>query len=227
MNEIFKSLEKKLIVSCQAEGNSPFNNPEGVLMFAQAAILGGAAGIRSEGIEKTKRIIESVNVPVIGLIKNYFADGFVRITGSFDEVEQLLAINCPIIAVDGTIREREGFQGHQFILELKKRYKCLIMADISTYEEGVLCAQNGADCVSTTLSGYTPYTQNKKTNQPDYALVYELAKSINVPLFAEGRINTPEFANKVINSGAFAIVVGSAITRPTLITEWFVNAISS
>ncbi|MFH0734364.1 MAG: N-acetylmannosamine-6-phosphate 2-epimerase [bacterium] len=226
MNEIFRILEKKLIVSCQAEGISPFNNPEGILMFAKAAVLGGAAGIRSEGIEKTQNIINNINVPVIGLVKNTFEDGYVRITGSFKEVEQLLSINCPIIAVDGTIREREGLQGHQFISELKKRYKCLIMADISTYNEGVLCAQNGADCVSTTLSGYTPYTQNKKTNEPDYALVYELAKSINIPLFAEGRINTPEFANKVINAGAYAIVVGSAITRPTLITEWFVKAIT-
>jgi len=221
MKDIFKQLEKKLIVSCQAEGDSPFNSPEGVLMFAKAAIMGGAAAIRSEGIAKTDLIIKNVSVPVIGLIKGKFEDGYVRITGSFDEVEQLININCPIIAVDGTKREREGLQGHEFIAEIKKRYNCTVMADISTYDEGLACAGSGADCVSTTLSGYTPYTA--KSEEPDYQLVEKLSKALTVPLFAEGRINTPDIAKLVINCGAFAIVVGSAITRPTMITEWFVK----
>lgn len=221
MKDIFKQLEKKLIVSCQAEGDSPFNSPEGVLMFAKAAIMGGAAAIRSEGIAKTDLIIKNVSVPVIGLIKGKFEDGYVRITGSFDEVEQLININCPIIAVDGTKREREGLQGHEFIAEIKKRYNCTVMADISTYEEGLACAGSGANCVSTTLSGYTPYTA--KSEEPDYQLVEKLSKVLTVPLFAEGRINTPDIAKRVINCGAFAIVVGSAITRPTMITEWFVK----
>ncbi len=221
MNSIFNQLQKRLIVSCQAEGDSPFNSPQGVLMFAKAAIMGGAAAIRSEGVAKTELIINNVSVPVIGLIKGKFEDGYVRITGSFDEVEQLINIYCPIIAVDGTKREREGLQGHEFIAEIKKRYNCTVMADISTYDEGLACADSGADCVSTTLSGYTPYTT--KSEEPDYKLVEKLSKVLSVPLFAEGRINTPDIAKRVINCGAFAIVVGSAITRPTMITEWFVQ----
>ncbi len=225
MKEIFKQLENKLIVSCQAEGNSPFNSPAGVTMFAIAAIQGGAAGIRSEGVAKTAEILKNVNVPVIGLLKNKFDDGTVRITGSFKEIEQLIEINTNIIAVDGTIREREGLSGHKFIEEIKKRYDVTIMADISTYEEGVLCAESGADCISTTLSGYTPYTSHLKNDEPDYDLLGKLSSTVHIPVFAEGRINTPITAKKIMEKGAFALVVGSAITRPTLITEWFVKAI--
>lgn len=225
MKEIFNKLKNKLIVSCQAEGNSPFNSPAGVTMFALAAIQGGAAGIRSEGIAKTAEIIKNVNVPVIGLLKNKFDDGTVRITGSFKEIEQLIEINTNIIAVDGTIREREGLSGHKFIEEIKKRYNVIIMADISTYEEGILCADSGADCISTTLSGYTPYTNHLKTDEPDYDLLEKLSTTVKIPVFAEGRINTPAIAKKIMEKGAFALVVGSAITRPTLITEWFVKAI--
>lgn len=225
MKEILKQLENKLIVSCQAEGNSPFNSPAGVTMFAIAAIQGGAAGIRSEGVAKTAEIIKNVNVPVIGLLKNKFDDGTVRITGSYKEIEQLIEINTNIIAVDGTIREREGLSGHKFIEEIKKRYNVTIMADISTYEEGVLCAESGADCISTTLSGYTPYTSHLKNDEPDYDLLEKLSSTVHIPVFAEGKINTPITAKKIMEKGAFALVVGSAITRPTLITEWFVKAI--
>jgi N-acylglucosamine-6-phosphate 2-epimerase len=100
--DIISKLKHGLIVSCQAEGDSPFNSPEGVTMFAKSAISGGADGIRSEGIEKTKMILESVNVPVIGLIKSKFDDGSVKITGSFSDIDDLSFIGCPIIAVDGT-----------------------------------------------------------------------------------------------------------------------------
>jgi N-acylglucosamine-6-phosphate 2-epimerase len=194
-------------------------------MFAIAAIQGGAAGIRSEGVAKTAEIIKNVNVPVIGLLKIKFDDGTVRITGSFKEIEQLIEINTNIIAVDGTIREREGLSGHKFIEEIKKRYNVTIMADISTYEEGVLCAESGADCISTTLSGYTPYTSHLKNDEPDYDLLEKLSSTVHIPVFAEGKINTPITAKKIMEKGAFALVVGSAITRPTLITEWFVKAI--
>lgn len=225
MNKVIENLKHKLVVSCQAEGDSPFNSPTGVTMFAIAAVKGGAAAIRSEGIAKTEEIIKNVNVPVIGLIKNKFDDGTVRITGSFKEVEELIKINTHIIAIDGTIRIREGITGSDFIKEVKKRYNVLVMADISTFQEGVACADAGADCISTTLSGYTPYTSHLKTSGPDYELVSKLVKSIQTPVFAEGRINTPEMAKKIMECGAYAIVVGSAITRPTLITTWFKEAI--
>jgi N-acylglucosamine-6-phosphate 2-epimerase len=226
MNDVFQKLKNGLIVSCQAEGNSPFNTPEGVTLFAQAAVQGGAAGIRSEGIEKTKMIIKSVKLPVIGLIKSSFDDGYVRITGSFADVEDLLSIGSTIIAIDGTFRKRENLSGPDFIANVKQRYNCIIMADIDGEQEAIACAAAGADCVSTTLSGYTPETKNKD-QYPDIQLLSALTKKLTVPVIAEGRINTPEMAAKMKAHGAWSIVVGSAITRPSEITKWFVQSLKN
>lgn len=222
---IFQKLRYGLVVSCQAEGESPFNSPEGVSLFARAAVQGGATGIRSEGVEKTRRIISEVDIPVIGLSKSYFPDGFVKITGSFSEVESLVKIGAHIIAVDGTFRKREGLTGQEFINKIKCDFNCTVMADISTYEEGIECQAAGADCVSTTLNGYTPETAGDSTQGPNFKLLELLAGKLSVPVFAEGRINTPEAAAKMIRKGAWSVVTGSAITRPALITQWYIEAI--
>jgi N-acylglucosamine-6-phosphate 2-epimerase len=223
--EIISILKHGLIVSCQAEADSPFNTPEGVTMFAKAAVAGGAVGLRSEGIEKTKMILKSVNVPVIGLIKSKFNDGSVRITGSFSDVDDLSAIGCPIIAIDGTFRKRDGLTGPEFIHRIKSEFDALIMADIAREVEAIECEQAGADFISTTLNGYTPETTNDKVYSPNFELVKSLVKKIKKPVIAEGRINSPEAAKKMIELGAFAVVVGTAITRPQIITSWYVDAI--
>lgn len=224
MNEIFLKIKNGIIVSCQAEGNSPFNSPEGVTLFAKAAQLGGAVGIRSEGIEKTAMIIKEIPLPVVGLVKSQFNDGSVRITGSFADVENLHTIGTNIIAIDGTFRLRENLTGPEFISAVKNKFHCIVMADIATEREAIACAEAGADCISTTLSGYTPETQFKG-ELPDYELVESLVKKLSVPIIAEGRITTPAMAAQMKKLGAWCIVVGSAITRPTEITKWFVNSL--
>lgn len=224
MHNILEIIKHKLVVSCQAEEGDPFNSPEGVTLMAKAAVMGGAAAIRSRDFDKTKMITESVDVPVIGLTKDYFPDGTVRITGSFNEAELILKSGCHMIAIDGTFRERENLSGPDFISEVKKKFNCLIMADISTAEEAAACENAGADCVSTTLSGYTPYTQTD-SKLPDYELVKELTRILRIPVIAEGRINTPENASLMITYGAWSIVVGTAITRPRVVTSWYADAI--
>lgn len=223
----FNKIKNGLIVSCQAEGDDPFNTPEGVLLFAKAALMGGAVGIRTEGFEKTKIIVEGVNAPVIGLIKSYFDDGFVKITGSFDDVEKLIETKCSVIAIDGTFRMREGFTGPDFITEVKKRHNCVVMADISTYEDGAACVGAGADCLSTTLSGYTPETQDLPKNSPNIELLKRLANDFKLPVIAEGKVNTPEYAAEMIKNGAWSVVVGTVLTRPRIVTGWFVDAIKN
>ncbi|GJQ64674.1 MAG: putative N-acetylmannosamine-6-phosphate 2-epimerase [Melioribacteraceae bacterium] len=226
-NKIFKEMRGGLVVSCQAEGDSPFNTPEGVSLFAKAAVQGGAVAIRSQGLRKTKKIIETVDVPVIGLIKDAFSDGSVKITGSYNDVEKLAEIGTHIIAVDGTYRKREGLSGPDFINSIKAKYDVVIMADIATPEQAFACAEAGADCISTTLSGYTPETADSKTDRPDYNLVKQIIPKLNCPVFAEGRVNTPEFAAEMIRLGVWGVVVGTAITRPHIVTDWFVKAIES
>jgi N-acylglucosamine-6-phosphate 2-epimerase len=225
LNDIIKKLKGNLIVSCQAEGDSPFNSPEGVTMFAKAAVMGGAAAIRSEGITKTKMIIKQTNVPVIGLVKSKFEDSSVRITGNFKDVEDLISIGTHIIAIDGTFRKRENLSGPDFISAVKSKFNCLIMADIAKLDEAISCEEAGADLISTTLNGYTPETISEKIKEPNYDLVNQLVKRIKIPVVAEGRINTPEAAKKMIELGAYAVVVGTAITRPHIITSWYVDAI--
>jgi N-acylglucosamine-6-phosphate 2-epimerase len=227
MNSILNKLQNQLIVSCQAEGNSPFNNPEDVAKFAVCAEMGGAAGIRTEGVEKARAIHVRVNLPLIGLVKTEFEDGSVRITGREKDVKDLMDAGCDMVAIDGTFRQREGMTGPEFIKTMKQKYNISIMADIATFEEGMACAEAGADCLSTTLSGYTPETAGNDLSGPDLDLVKKLNEHFagRIPLIAEGRYNTPELASQAIKAGAWAVVTGTAITRPQIITKWFYDAI--
>ncbi|MEL7083088.1 MAG: N-acetylmannosamine-6-phosphate 2-epimerase [Cyanobacteria bacterium P01_A01_bin.3] len=228
--ELFESLHHRLIVSCQAEGDSPFNSPEGVAMFAQVAERNGSAAIRSEGTAKTQAIVKRVSVPTIGLVKSQFPDGTVCITGSFQAVEELLKTGCDVVAIDGTLRSRpipdEAYTGPQFIREVKRRYTCIVMADISSEDDAKACVEAGADCLSTTLSGYTPETAHLPGDRPNLDLLARLADTYDIPVIAEGRFNSPQWAAQAITNGAWAIVVGSAITRPGTITRWFTEAIA-
>ncbi len=227
MNPIFSKLKNQLIVSCQAEGDSPFNNPEDVAKFAVCAEMGGAAAIRTEGVEKAKAIRKKVGLPLIGLVKSEFEDGYVRITGSEKDVKDLMDAGCDMVAIDGTFRLREGMTGPEFIRTMKEKHNVLIMADIATFEEGVACAEAGADCLSTTLSGYTPETEGANTSGPNFALLQQLTEYFKnrLPVIAEGRFNAPELAAQAIEAGAWAVVTGTAITRPQIITKWFYDAI--
>lgn len=224
---IFDKIRNGLIVSCQAESDSPFDSPEDVTKFAIAATSGGAVGIRSAGIEKTKKIIENVNVPVIGLTKSKFDDGLVCITRGVTDVENLINIGTHIIAIDGTMRIKNNFSGPEFIRFIKSNYSCIIMADIATEHEAFECINAGADCVSTTLNGYTPETLSDKSKGCNLELLKKLADKSTVPVFAEGRFNTKEDAANAIKAGAWAVVVGTAITRPHIITSWFVEEINN
>ena len=228
MDQLLLSLSKSIIVSCQAEGSDPFNeDPEYMALFARAAIMGGARGIRTQGIEKLCAIKRCVSEPIIGLLKSEFPDGSVRITCSYKEVEELISAGSDIIAIDGTFRLREGLSGPEFIKEVKKRYNCIVLADIATLDEALECEKAGADCISTTLNGYTPDTKNDSGDYPNYELLKKTVERVKIPVFAEGRYNTPLDARRAIEIGAFAVIVGSAITRPRVITSWFANSINN
>lgn len=225
MNKLLKQLEGGMIVSCQSEDDDPFNaNPDYMGLFAKAAEMGGAVGIRTQGIEKLKAIKRTTNLPVIGLLKSRFPDGTVCITGSFKEVEALMAVDSDIVAIDGTFRNREGLTGPEFISEVKKRYSCIVLADIATLEEAKACELYGADAISTTLNGYTPDTMSN-VETPNLYLLESILKEVEIPVFAEGRYNIPADAQKAMEMGAFGVISGTALTRPRVITKWFVEAV--
>ncbi len=223
--QLLQQLKGQLIVSCQALPEEPLYMEEMSIMpfMAKAAMQAGAKGIRANSARDIKEIKKVVSLPVIGIIKKKYEGGDQHITVGMSEIDALVEAKADIIALDCTLRERyDGLHINEFIAKIKEKYpNILLMADISNFEEGLNAAKNGVDFVGTTLSGYTPYTP--KLDGPDFKLIEKLVKELNVPIIAEGRVHTPEQARKMLELGAFAVVVGGAITRPLEITKRFLN----
>lgn len=218
-----QGVKGKLIVSCQALPDEPLHSPFIMGRMAKAAQEGGAAAIRAQSSADIREIKKVTGLPVIGLIKRNYEDSPVYITPTMTEVEDLLTTDCEMIALDMTKRSRPVGELSEKLVERIHEAGRLVLADISTYEEGVAAAELGADAVSTTLSGYTPYSPHLAG--PDVELVKKLSAELSVPVFAEGRINEPQDIARVMEAGAYAPIVGSAITRPQLITAKFAQAL--
>lgn len=219
MNRLEK-VKGKLIVSCQALPDEPLHSSYIMGRMAYAAYTGGASGIRANTVADIKEIKTTVNLPIIGIIKEQYGDNNVYITPTMKEVDALMAEGVDIIAIDGTKRERpDGKTLEELMKEIRAKYpNQLFMADISCAKEAVECERLGFDIVGTTLVGYTEYT---KGNDPLTELA-KVVKAVKIPVIGEGNIDTPVKAKKALEIGAYAVVVGGAITRPQQITRKFV-----
>ena len=222
--EFLQRIRGNLIVSCQAVQPEPFFGPDNVTRFALAALNGGACGIRANTVPDVAAIMAAVNVPVLALIKRDYEGSSCYITPTMREVDELVEIGADVVAVDATLRRHpDGQMGHEFLEGIRQKYPdLLIMADIATLDEGILAAKAGADIISTTLSGYTE--NSPKLECPDFELIEQLSKAVDVPVIGEGRIWTVEEYVEAYARGAYAVVIGSAITRPHEITKRFVQA---
>ena len=227
--DLFKQLEGGLIVSCQALEHEPLYRPEGGIMplMAKAAAMSGAVGIRANTVRDITQIREVVSLPVIGIIKKDYPDSPVYITPTMEEVDALVACGVDILAVDGTSALRPGgVTAYDFIRQIKEKYpEQLIMADIARVEEAKSCEEAGADFVGTTMCGYTPET--RELTSLNLGLVEELRSQVSCKIIAEGHVHYPEQAKACLTAGAFAVVVGGAITRPAEITARFVKAMKN
>ena len=227
MNEKVESLKGKLIVSCQALPHEPLHSSFIMGRMALAAKEGGAFGIRANTKEDIAEIRTQVDLPVIGIVKRDYEDSKVYITPTMREINELMEVRPDIIALDATHSLRPGGRTlDEFYSEIRKTYPDqLLMADCSTVEEALHADQLGFDFIGTTLVGYTDQSRNLKIESNDFEIIREIVAKVKHRVIAEGNINTPEKAKRVIELGAFSVVVGSIITRPQLITKSFAQAL--
>lgn len=214
-----------LIVSCQALSNEPLHGSHIMARMALAAKEGGAKGIRANSGADIIAIKKVVDLPVIGIVKQDYDNSPIYITPTMKEVDEVVSAGAEIIAIDATCRPRpDGHSLQEFIERIRVSYPDIfIMADVSTYEEGLRSIELGVDIISTTLSGYTEAT--KDVSLPNFELLSQLIAKTDIPVICEGGIQTPEQFKKALDLGAYACVVGSAITRPQLITKKFTDVI--
>ncbi len=223
-NAFVKRVRGRLIVSCQALAHEPLFGADIMARLALAAAQGGAAGIRANTPVDIRAIRAAVELPIIGLYKIDVPGYDVYITPTLAAVREVAAAGADVIAIDATARPRPDFSSlANFIATIHDATGLPVLADISTYDEGVAAQAAGADLVSTTMSGYTSYSLQQ--DGPDIALVTALATTLSVPLLAEGRYHEPGQVADALAAGATSVVVGGAITRPQEITRRFVRAI--
>jgi len=223
--EITSRLRGGVIVSCQALPEEPLFGAEIMARLAMAAEAGGAIGIRANSPQDIAAIRSVTRLPLIGLSKVTLPGFDVYITPTTAEAKAVSDAGADLIAVDATHRPHPEGSASDTIRKAREATGKPVLADISTYDEALAAQYAGAEFVSTTLSGYTPYSPHHE--EPDLELVRRLAPVLSVPLLAEGRFATPEQARAALDSGAWAVVVGGAITRPQQITARFARAIGA
>lgn len=223
MDKKLEQLKGKLIVSCQALSYEPLHSSFIMGRMALAAKQGGALGIRANTKEDIEEIQKTVDLPIIGIVKRDYEDSEIYITPTMREIEELMEVKPEIIALDATNAKRPGDMSlEEFFKQIKSKYpEQLLMADCSTVEEAVFADKLGFDFIGTTLVGYTNQSKGDKIEENDFEILREILAKVSHPVIAEGNINTPEKVKRVIELGSYSVVVGSAITRPQLITKTF------
>ena len=227
MKELINKLQNKVIVSVQAQDNEPLNKPEHLLAISQSVINGGAGGLRLCGIKNIQHIKKDISVPIIGLTKleptpiNWLDK--VYISATLKDIKELLKTEIDFIAIDGTKRPRADDSSLKDQINLIHDAGKIVIADVSSFNEGVYAQDLGADIISTTLSGYTKETRFKVNDGPDLELLSELIDESPTPIILEGRIWDPEDIKVAFEIGAHSVVIGTAITRPHMITKRFVS----
>ena len=215
MNPIIEAVKGGLIVSVQAYPGEPLRNPETMAQMARACELGGAAAIRCQGLADIAAIKGRVDIPVIGLWKEGHEG--VYITPTLRHALAVVNAGADVVALDATDRPRpDGRSFAQTVQALRSQVETLVMADCMTIDD------------ITTLSHNKPAIETTLDEGPDVALLQQATSEFpDVPIICEGHVHTPDDARKAIDAGAWAVVVGTAITHPTSLTSWFKTAIEA
>lgn len=221
-----KVIKDNLVVSCQALEDEPLNSSFIMSRMALAAEQAGAKGIRANGVVDIQAIRDMVDLPVIGIIKAIYPNSDVYITPTLKEARRVCETGVEIVAMDATLRTRPKESLEKIVEVIKDEYpEVLLMADIATVEEAVYAEKIGFHFVGTTLHGYTKDTYGMDIAEDDFEFLRNVLEGVSVPVIAEGKIDTPEKAKRVLELGAYSVVVGGAITRPQDIAKKFVDKI--
>jgi N-acylglucosamine-6-phosphate 2-epimerase len=211
---------RSIVVSCQAAADNPLQGPDSMALMARAAVAGGAKAIRANGPADVAAIRAAVEVPILGINKLGDPRG-VFITPDVACAVEVAVAGAAVVALDGTRRPRpDGRSLRDHVAEIRERLDVELMADVDSVEAGVAAREAGVDLVATTLSGYTG---GAVPEGPDVAIVAQLAQALDCPVIGEGRYWTPDDVKAGFDAGAYAIVVGTAITNPMAITRRFVE----
>ncbi|GAB4374691.1 MAG: N-acetylmannosamine-6-phosphate 2-epimerase [Elainellaceae cyanobacterium] len=210
-SSLLQALHHGLIVSCQAPVDSPLHNPLMIATIAEAAVKRGAVGVRIDTPAHIQAVRQRVTVPIIGLWKRQFPGSDVYITPQFEQAATVAAAGADIIAIDATLRARPGGETvAELIARIHQGLGKLVMADVDTLAAAIAAAQAGADCVGTTLYGYTAETRH--LTPPGFELLSAMVEQLTIPVICEGGVASPQMAREALQRGADAVVVGTAIT---------------
>ncbi|MFD4264093.1 N-acetylmannosamine-6-phosphate 2-epimerase [Streptomyces sp. NPDC058534] len=219
---VLDAMRGRLTVSCQAYPGEPLRDPRTTGQMARAVVAGGAAAVRAQGIEDVSAVVAAVDVPVVGLWKEGASGVF--ITPTLEHALAVARAGAHVVALDGTRRPRpDGRTLARTVELLRAETDVLVMADCGSVDDARAAEDAGVDLLGTTLSGYTG--ERPKTDGPDLELLDEVLAWSSLPVVVEGRVHTPAQAAAAIERGAFSVCVGTAITHPTTITGWFVDAL--
>lgn len=222
-NSIFERLRGRLIVSCQASEGDPLDDLDTLTRIASSVLRGGAGGLRAEGVSRIAAFRAITQLPIIGIIKTFDANGDVYITPDFLSAKAISDAGADVIALDCTARRLKASEPWpELISRIHAELNRPVLADIASLEDAQAAERAGADAVATTLYGYTAETAGIRT--PSWPLIQSLVACLTIPVLVEGHVTDPTLAQQALELGATAVVVGSAITRPETITSRFVQA---
>jgi N-acylglucosamine-6-phosphate 2-epimerase len=224
--ELIHPLQGGLIVSCQAPEESPLREPSVIAAIAQASVNRGAVAVRIDTPAHIAAVRQQVMVPIIGLWKQQIPGYDVYITPQFAHAQAVAAAGADIIAIDATMRPRpHGETVASLIQHIHEELEKPVMADVDTQAAAIAAVAAGADLVATTLYGYTAATNHLAP--PGFNLLTQLVKRLEVPVICEGGIASPQMAREALALGAYAVVVGTAITGIDRLVIDYVEALTT
>ena len=221
MTNLIEQLRGSVIVSCQARPGEPFDAPHFIAEFAKSAKIAGAKGLRINKGENIRAVKQAVDLPVIGIRKREVEGHSVFITPSLEDVQEVIDAGADIVALDGTARPRPGNESLKTLIDYCHARGVPVLADIATVSDAEYAYRQGADMIATTLAGYTEDTQEREL--PDFELLREAAGRVPIPVLLEGGIVDPEHVTVAFQNGAYAVIIGKAVTMPHFIARRFVE----